>query len=86
MLIAALALAAVLGKPPGAHFVDWSAPGLAVTQKGIAVGTPRKDERLILFFKDGACARMQVYSGRYGDFDEAIRFLWRSKFCTSKNR
>jgi hypothetical protein len=85
MLIAALALAAVLGKPPGAHFVDWSAPGLVVTQKGIAIGTPRKDERLILFFKDGTCSHVQTYTGRYGDEEKAWAFVAQSKFCAKNH-
>lgn len=67
-----------------AHFVDWSAPGLVVTQRGIAVGTPRKDERLILFFKDGTCSHVQTYSGRYGDEDAAWAFLKKSRFCAER--
>lgn len=66
----------------GAHFVDWSAPGLVVTQTGIATGTPRKDERLILFFKTGDCRDgMMVYTGRYGDYEKAESLLLKSHIC-----
>lgn len=77
-MLATIALAASLG----AHWVDWSAPGLTVTQKAVAVGTPRKDERLILFFRTGRCEDgMAVKSGRYGDLDASLDFLLRAKPC-----
>jgi hypothetical protein len=76
-MITALVLAASMG----AHFVDWSSPGLIVTQKGIAIGTPKVDERLILFFKDGTCSHVQTYTGQYGDVEKAWSFLHKSGLC-----
>lgn len=70
-MITALALVASMG----AHFVDWSAPGLIVVQKGVAVGTPHVDERLILFSKDGECRSYVRFAGQYGDFTKAEHFL-----------
>lgn len=82
MLIATLALAsALLGKPPGAHFVDWSAPGVVVIQKGVAVGTPRVDERLIIYLPTGNCRPAVRYSGAYGDWWQARSFLRRKMHC-----
>lgn len=82
MLLSALALAATLSKPApyhlGPHFQYW---GPNVTQKGVSIGTPRVDEHLILFFPDGTCGRMRVFSGYYGDLDAARKFLWKSKLC-----
>lgn len=41
------------------------------------MGTPRKDERLIIFMIDGKCSSAKRFDGRYGDWWAARRFLRR---------
>lgn len=65
-----------------AHWVDWSAPGLVVTQSAIALGIPHKDEHVIFFFPTNNCKDgMKVYAAQYGDEEKAEEFLIDSKFC-----
>lgn len=86
--------AALLAYSLGAHFQYWGPPphefvgkdhkkhmSPGVIQKGVSIGTPRVDEHLILFFPDGTCGRMRVFSGHYGDLDKARAFLWKSGLC-----
>lgn len=66
----------------GAHWVKWDGPGMPVViQKGVAVGTPRVDERLILFSKDGTCKGFVRYAGQHGDLPQSKRFLWKEMRC-----
>lgn len=81
MLLAALALASSLGRPPDAHFVDWSYPGGFVMQKGVALGTPKVDEHLILLFPDGTCSKVVTYDGRFGDRERAWAFIRKVDLC-----
>jgi len=66
-----------------AHFVQYSGPGFPdFPQKGIAVGTPRVDERLIFYFPTGNCKDgMKAYTGHYGDVEAAEDFLMKSGVC-----
>lgn len=81
-MLTALALVASMG----AHWVNWATPGLTVIQKGVAVGTPRVDERLVLFSKDGTCKGFVRYAGRHGDLPQSKRFLSREMGCHLSKR
>lgn len=62
-----------------AHIITWQPDN---GQIGIAIGTPRVDEHLILFVPmQGCTAGMRVYDGRYGDLDKALAILVKSKVC-----
>lgn len=76
-MLSAIALVASLG----AHWVNWDFPGHHFIQKGVAIGTPRVDERLILFSKDGTCKGFIRYAGKHGDLPQAKRFLDREMGC-----
>lgn len=71
MLLAAAAMAYSLG----AHFQYW---GPNVTRNGVSIGTPRVDERLILFFPEGDWRTMVVHGGRYQDGDKSRDFIWKN--------
>lgn len=82
MLVAVTFAVVLAGKAPGAHWVDYKIPGQPLTaRRGVAMGTPRKDERLIIFMIDGKCSSAKRFDGRYGDWWAARRFLRHQMGC-----
>jgi len=89
MIVAAAFLAYSLG----AHFQYWGPPAhevmgkdkkmhmVGVVQKGVSIGAPRVDERLILYSHDGTCKGFVRFAGRHGDLPQAKRFLSREMGC-----
>lgn len=71
----------ILAAAIAVHFITWrEAPG----QIGVAIGEGLEARLLVMIPAAGCGAGMQVYSGRYGENEAAIRMIQKSRICAVK--
>jgi len=77
--VVALALSAICGGDPSAHWVMWTPHDVQV---GIGIGVSPNERLIALVPAEGCSAGVKFYDGHYGDWAAATNLLAHSKVCS----